>query len=327
MTVRTLYILAIMALMPTVMLRAQEPASAVDTAKVPHVSLDLDLFDSEDETVVNEIQTPAKPSKPSRKELKEQSKTWDDLYLDTVEVKRKNVINDYTMIGVQYGAALSDVLWNPYMSHKMTFIPYNFGVMYTRYGKMFGFMPYFGIQVGLFYTKEGYAFKYDEDNDYTPILDDHTRENSATMNVLELPVLAHCHVDFWKMKVLINVGCFAGYRLSINRFGDNVREEDLHSFRDYNNRVDWGLKGGAGFAFVFDPVEIHLQATYKQSLSSLYKPDYRSEYYYRFAYPNNIIVSVGLHFQLTKRTGKTTHQIKQEAKERINNEIQGNTDR
>jgi hypothetical protein len=53
---------------------------------------------------------------------------------------------------------------------------------------------------------------------------------------------------------------------------------------------------------------------YKHSLSTLYKPDYASTYYYRFAYPSNIIVSAGVHFQLTKRSGLTKKEIKKQAR-------------
>ena len=70
-----------------------------------------------------------------------------------------------------------------------------------------------------------------------------------------------------------------------------------------------------GFGFVFDPVEIHITAMYKYGFGSLYEPNYYSEYYYRFASVSNLIISVGVHFQLTKRTGKTSHQLRQEARE------------
>ena len=56
---------------------------------------------------------------------------------------------------------------------------------------------------------------------------------------------------------------------------------------------------------------------YKHSLSSLYEPDHYSEYYYRFAYPSNIIISAGIHFQLTKRTGQTKAELKKMAKEMV----------
>ncbi len=64
-------------------------------------------------------------------------------------------------------------------------------------------------------------------------------------------------------------------------------------------------------------MEIHIQAMYKHSMSTLYNPDYYSEYYYRFAYPTNIVISAGVHFQITKRTGKTKAQLKKMARDMV----------
>ena len=68
---------------------------------------------------------------------------------------------------------------------------------------------------------------------------------------------------------------------------------------------------------MFDPVEIHFNALLRWSWSSLYAPDYASPYYYRYAYPLDIIASVGVHFQLTKRSGKTTKALRRQAKELV----------
>lgn len=265
-----------------------------------------------------------------RKEKRESKKIGgiivDDMpetYADSLV--KNTTINDYTMIGFQYGMSMNNVMWNPAMKQKYLFLPVNFGITYTRYGKMFGYMPHFGIQVGLFYTNEGYQFKEDKETGYTPTLEGATK---AVMQVVEVPVLAHMHFDFWKMKMIANIGFFGGYRLGIERFGEYVSEEDAHSFMEYDRRFDYGIKGGLGFGFIFDPVEIHFQAMYKYSMSTIYEPDYSSQYYYKYAYPNSIVFSVGLHFQLTKRTGKTRHSIRQEAKRALGigvdlQEIQG----
>ena len=233
--------------------------------------------------------------------------------LDTIDVKKKNIINDYSMIGVQYGMALSQVMWNPSMRQGFLFVPYNIGFMYTRYGKMFGYMPYFGFQAGVILTREGYKFKADDEG-YIPNVQGATQ---AVMDVVEVPVMAHCHFDFWKMKLMANIGFFAGYRLSIHRTGESVAPEIADAFMDTDRRFDYGIKGGLGFGFVFDPVEIHFMAMYKYSMGTLYDPDYYSRYYYRYAYPSNIVFSLGVHFQLTRRTGKTTHQLRQEAREQV----------
>ena len=82
----------------------------------------------------------------------------------------------------------------------MVFLPNNIGITFTTYGKMFGYMPYFGFQAGIFYTQEGYQFKYDEEDDYTYTIEG---AEKAVMNVIEVPLLAHIHEDFWKMKLLL----------------------------------------------------------------------------------------------------------------------------
>ncbi len=281
-------LLAIAALVPHTA-RSQGRAHAQDTASTPRAVLI--------EESVQEIIT--------------------DAQLDTINVKKKLVINDYAMIGFQYGAGLSQVMWNPKQKQEMLFVPVNAGVTVTKYAKMFGFLPYFGFQAGLFYAREGYRFKYDKDNDYTYTVEG---AEKAIMDVIEVPLLLQCHVDLWNFKFMVNLGCYGGYRLAIERFpgkSGSVAPEVQHSFLPTDRRWDYGIKGGVGFGLVFDPVEIHIQAMYKHSMSTLYNPDYYSEYYYRFAYPTNIVISAGVHFQITKRTGKTKAQLKKMARDMV----------
>ena len=245
----------------------------------------------------------------------QQEDQWTNEYLDTLNLKRKLDINDYSMIGIHYGIGLSRVMWNPSQKQDIAFMPYNIGVTFTKYGKMFGYMPYFGFQAGILFTQEGYQFEYNEEKHYTYKIEGAER---AVYDVIEVPLLAHMHMDFWNMKIMANIGCYGGYRLAIERFPGKtgyVSEDMVHAFKDTDRRMDYGIKGGLGFGFIFDPIEIHLQAMYKHSFSSLYEPDHYSEYYYRFAYPANITISAGVHFQLTKRTGQTKAQIKQTAKD------------
>ncbi len=232
---------------------------------------------------------------------------YTDEFLDTVQVKKKFLINDYTMVGLQYGVDLNRMSWNPSMAQSWHFKPMNIGIMYTRYGKIFGYMPYFGIQIGLFYGQEGYQL----DEGYNV-----QGARTVTMDVVEFTPLAHCHFDFWKLKLIVNIGPYVSYRLNINRSGDNVIPPALAtSFLSTDRRWDYGIKGGGGFGLVFDPIEIHFQVMYKFGFGLLYDPDYYSNYYYRFATVSNLVVSVGVHFQLTKRTGRSTHQLRKDARE------------
>ena len=61
-----------------------------------------------------------------------------DTQLDTIDIKKKLVVNDYTMIGIQYGAGLSQVMWNPTQKQDMLFSPVNVGFTITTYQQMFG---------------------------------------------------------------------------------------------------------------------------------------------------------------------------------------------
>ena len=251
------------------------------------------------------------------KSMDKKNITLSDEYLDTVTIDKKAKINDYSMIGFHYGVGLSRVLWNPTQKQEMVFMPYNFGITFTKYGKMFGYMPYFGFQAGILLTQEGYQFKYNEERNYTYKIQG---AEKAVMDVIEVPVMAHMHFDVWNMKILANIGCYGGYRLGIERFPGKtgtVAENIAHSFLETDRRVDYGIKGGIGVGYIFDPFEVHIQAFYKHSFSSLYNPDYYSEYYYRYAYPSNIIITAGIHFQLTKRTGKTKAELKKQAKEMV----------
>ncbi len=257
-----------------------------------------------------------------KKEIYNQFDTLTNEYLDTLTVKKALVVNNYSLIGIQYGVGLSQVMWNPTQEQSMLFMPINVGITYTKYGQMFA-MPFFAFKAGLFYAKEGYQFEYNEEYDWTYQIEG---AEKAILEVVEVPLLFQFHYDTWNFKILAELGCYGGYRLGITRYpgkAGNVKPELEHSFTDTDVRIDYGLKGGLGFALVFDPFELHLTASYKHSLSSLYEPDHASNYYYRFAYPSNIVISAGIHFQLSKRTGKTKAALKQEAKDLVYGNTEG----
>ena len=257
-------------------------------------------------------------------------------YLDTVKVRKKFIINDYSMIGVHYGVTLLGTSFNPVWDTAFGFKPNTFGITYTRYGKMFGFIPYFGFQIGAFHTYEGYKFKYDKEKEYTRTLMGATQ---AVMEVLEIPFLAQMHFDFNRAKILANVGVYAAYRWKIRRTvaedwmnysfdvtdaykpatpeagtHDFLASNYLNKFYPFEYRFDYGLKGGLGFGLVFDPIEIHFTGQVQWSWQSLYKADWYSPYYYRYAYPFNVEIAVSVHYQLTKRSGRTRADLRHTAK-------------
>ena len=226
---------------------------------------------------------------------------------------RARPINDYLMVGVNYGVSFANMYYSP-SRHNRAYVvsPGYVSVTVTKFSKMFDKLPYFALVAGVAHGYEGFAFLRDPETGASQDVDG---AEEGRIEVFEIPALAQIHADFYPGKLMVNAGVYAGWRNSISRSGPHLDPDYAHAFRPYENRWEYGLQGGAGFALMFDPVEIHFNALLRWSWSSLYQPDYASPYYYRYAYPMDIIATVGVHFQLTKRSGKTSAQLRREAKE------------
>lgn len=242
---------------------------------------------------------------------------------DSALIERYSKVNDYSLLGIDYSVSMARASFNPNRMQQSVFMPVNFGITYTKYCKMFGYMPYFGLQLGLQYSNEAYQFKENADG----VVDYINYAYKATIQTIEVPVMAHLHYDFWKMKIMVNLGAFAGYRLSIHReYVDGLPDKYKgyeNSFHPLENRFDYGIKGGAGLGLILDPIEIHFMCYYKYSLSNLHQPDVNnrtmerdeySKYYYRWSYPTNLIFSLGIHYQLSRRNGRTRAMLRSEAR-------------
>ena len=276
------YLLSVVLLMPCALCLAQNPSDSTKAALADTLKADL----------------------------------YSDIYLDTVKVNRVFELNDYSMIGVEYGVSFSRMLFNPPQTQTNLFSPNTFGIFYTRYGKMFNYRPYFGFKVGLRYSHEGYKFKENKDTKTTYNIEGATE---AIMDVAEVPLMAHLHLDGLHYKIMADAGIYGGYRLNIKRTGDGVDESIVNSFLDTDRRFDYGLCGGVGFGLVFDPFEFHFNVNVRYSWGTIYDPDYVSKDYYRFAYPFDIMATAGVYFQLTRRTGRGKAQLRREAYNQVYN--------
>ena len=242
-----------------------------------------------------------------------------DIFLDTVQVRKHSKINDYMLVGVNYGLSFNNMSFNPSKTGKVTTLNPNYvSVMFTKYSKLFDILPYCGLTFGVAYGKEAYSFRPDEESGYVQTVDGADR---CTMDVIEFPFMTQIHIDANPVKFMANVGVYGGYRRSVTRSGPELDPKFANSFRDYEHRFDYGLQGGGGFGIILSPIEIHFNCLVRWAWSSLYQPDYynpkwhpENTVYYRYAYPLDIIATVGIHFQLTKRSGKTTAQLRKEAK-------------
>ena len=250
--------------------------------------------------------------------------TFTDEYLDTVQVGKAFKLNDYSMIGVEYGGTANRMMFNPTKTQTTLYLLDTYGVYFIRCYKLFDGSPVVGSKIGLRYSHEGYKFKANKETGVTPDIEGATQ---AVMDVVELPFMLHLHTDGPHFMVAADAGIYGGYRLSIERTGDYVMDDLVHNFKDTDRRIDYGLNAGLGFGLVFDPFEFHVNANVRWSWNSIYDPDYASKDYYRFAYPFDVVVTAGLYYHLSRRSGKNRAQIRREAYEQVfhplNNEDTG----
>jgi hypothetical protein len=237
-----------------------------------------------------------------------------------VTVETYSDINDYDLLGINCGVTWSQMQFNPTLKQDWIFNPLYVSLNYTHYLKMFGYMPFFGYQLGIAYGHEGYRFKENKDTGTIYTIEGATE---AVMDVIEMPFLAHFHFDALHFKIMANAGLYGGYRRTITRRGPNVTAGLENAFKDTDIQPDYGLQGGVGIGFIFSPWEFHFNALVRYSWSSIYTPDSSpsryNQYYYRFAYPLDVNVMFGVYYQLTKRTGRTSKDLKRQARDIVIN--------
>ena len=250
-------------------------------------------------------------------------------WLDATPLPKKARINDYWIVGVHGGVSLQYGYYNP--PRQTRFYPNLpvWGVSITRFATMMNTFPNLGMEVGFQHNYEGYNFKeYEVDgidgkDTYRQDIDGY---HEAYMEVPEVFILTHGHVDMGQYaKINLKLGMYGGYRMNIHRIHDNeysVYHDPAiaNEFRDTDNRWSYGVQGGLGFGLMFDPIEVHLGVQVKWGWSSFYKPDVVSPYYYRFAYPLDGAVTLGVYYQLTKRRGHTRTALRRLAREYLEQE-------
>ena len=236
-------------------------------------------------------------------------------YLDNTPLPKKARINDYWIVGAHGGVSLAYGNFNP--PRQVSFFPnlpmYGFSI--TRFATMMNTFPNLGMEVGFQHNFEGYRFKEFEvdGNIYQHDIDG---AYQAVMEVPEVFILTHGHIDMGQYaKIIVKAGMYGGYRMNITREGDYVSPSIVNEFQDTDNRWTYGVQGGLGFGLMFDPIEIHLVAQVKWGWSPFYKPNTYSPYYYRYAYPLDGAVTLGVYYQLTKRHGHTRSALRRLARE------------
>ncbi|MCQ2173907.1 MAG: PorT family protein [Bacteroidales bacterium] len=237
---------------------------------------------------------------------------FSETYLDTVQIPVNKVINDYSMIGISYGVNFCGQNFNPEFQQKWNFYPGYFSLTFSHYEKLFDYLPYFGFSVGLAYAKEGFEFATDKTTG-EPV---RTMRGAykCSVDLAEIPFLIEGHYDAEKVRLLMNLGPYAGYRFNMVREGQ-VEEALKNGFDDTDIRFDFGLIAGLGIGYVLEPFEFHLKGQFRFSWQNMVKPDYLDQYKYYFASPMGVTVQVGVYYHLTRRRGKTNAELKRQARD------------
>ena len=240
-----------------------------------------------------------------------------DAWLDATPLPKKARINDYWIVGVHGGVSAQHGYFNP--PRQVSIYPHLpvYGFSITRFATMMNTFPIVGMEVGFQHNFEGYNFKEYEMEGFK------YRQNidgayEAYMEVPEVFFLTHGHYDFGQyVKAIVKLGMYGGYRTNITRIGPAVSESIANSFQDTDNRWSYGVQGGLGLGLMLDPIEIHLGVQVKWGWSSFYQPNKYSPYYYRFAYPLDGAVTLGVYYQLTKRRGHTRSALRRLARDYV----------
>jgi len=193
--------------------------------------------------------------------------------IDTIPAPKK--YKSRHMLGVKYSYDICNVSSNPSIGEKLYFSPVNVSLLYTYYHDLWDYLDIFGLQMGVKYGREGYNSEYGGWGE--------------SVQMLQFPLGTQLHINFWKMRLLINLGCYYGYKLSTSK-PEGFDENDI--------RHDYGAYGGAGVGMVFGAFEFHLEANYQFSLCSMYHVNKYSELYWLTAYPRNLCISAGIFVNL-----------------------------
>lgn len=202
-----------------------------------------------------------------------------------VKIKDSSIISQH-LIGIKGGYSIINLKFSQDIAHKPATTPINFGVYYTYYHSLWNSMPFFGVQTGLEYSEMGYNI-VNKDSEGKEI-----SSEKETYRAIELPLVSQFRIDFWKMRILANVGMYGSYKISTNISG---------GIPSTTNKLESGVIAGGGLAYKFHPFELQFECNYRYAFSHFYDPKKYSEQYWVFAQSNRIIFSLGLFIHLDKK--------------------------
>ena len=196
------------------------------------------------------------------------------------------------LIGVKYGFANCNLSFDKKINQKGITSGKEIGIFYTYYHSLWNTMPYFGLSVGVQMAESGFKLVNDG---YFPPEDqpqDNLPEEEYRYRIIQIPVISQFRVEFWRMRAMLNLGCYGSYKISAVKEGQ---------YSQNVNKPEVGVIGGGGLAFIFHPFELHLEANYHYAFSLYFKPDTFSERVWYLGHNSRLVFNVGLFFSLDKK--------------------------
>lgn len=196
------------------------------------------------------------------------------------------------LIGVKYGFANCNLSFDKKINQKGITSGKEIGIFYTYYHSLWNTMPYFGLSVGVQMAESGFKLVNDG---YFPPEDqpqDNLPEEEYRYRIIQIPVISQFRVEFWRMRAMLNLGCYGSYKISTVKEGQ---------YSQNVNKPEVGVIGGGGLAFIFHPFELHLEANYHYAFSLYFKPDTFSERVWYLGHNSRLVFNVGLFFSLDKK--------------------------
>lgn len=179
------------------------------------------------------------------------------------------------LIGVRAAYNISGLDSRPDISAVSVKTYSNYSFVYTFYHDLWKTINIFGFQAAISKSEQGFTIG----------------ETTTRYEVITIPFVSQFHLDFWKMRLLLNAGGFGGYR-----YKKSV--SDGSDFDEHDYKADYGFIVGGGLALVLRPFELHLEGNYQYSLSYLHSPKKFSETEHFFTYPKQLLISASLYFHL-----------------------------
>ncbi len=209
------------------------------------------------------------------------------------DARRIKAIKDSTkliehLIGVKIGYSLNNIKFSQDIDTKALSSFKNFGLYYTYYHNLWNQITLFGLETGLQYNEEGYksiVYTNEEKTEWT--------EGKETVQEITLPLISQFRVDINRMRILVNAGCFASYKISTS-FSDNISPEVSETYR----KAGYGFILGGGLAYIFRPFELHLEANYKYNFANLYSMKVFSDEIWVSNHTTQLIFTAGLFYRI-----------------------------